>query len=80
MSNQTQNPNGKKYDLLKRTSQYSKNVITFAKNLHENTINRPLISQLVRSVTSIGANYVEADGAESKKDFFHKISISKKEA
>jgi len=36
--------------------------------------------QLVRSGTSTGANYVEADGAESKKDFRHKISICKKEA
>jgi len=35
----------------------------------------PLISQIVRAATSIGANYMEADGAESKKDFQHKISI-----
>lgn len=40
----------------------------------------PIISQLVRAGTSIGANYCEADGAESRKDFKHKIGICKKEA
>lgn len=39
-----------------------------------------MISQLVRAATSIGANYMEADCAESKKDFNHKIGICKKEA
>lgn len=41
---------------------------------------RPLVSQLIRSATSIGANYMEADCAESKKDFKHKIGICKKES
>jgi four helix bundle protein len=40
----------------------------------------PFISQIVRSGTSIGANYMEDDGAESKKYFLHKIAICKKEA
>ena len=39
-----------------------------------------MINQLVRSATSIGANYMEADCAESKKDFIHKIGICKKES
>ena len=39
-----------------------------------------MISQLIKSSTSVGANYCEADDAESKKDFKHKISICKKEA
>jgi four helix bundle protein len=39
-----------------------------------------LISQLVSAGTSVGANYMEADGAESKKDFRHKIGICKKES
>ena len=43
-------------------------------------INSPLINQLVRAATSVGSNYCEADCAESKKDFIHKISICKKEA
>ncbi|NCF75420.1 MAG: four helix bundle protein [Xanthomonadaceae bacterium] len=55
-------------------------MIEFASSLKKNEVNRILINQSVRSGTSIGANYMEADGAESKKDFKHKISICKKEA
>ena len=51
----------------------------FMKTLKRDDINRPLINQIVRSGTSIGANYMEADAAESKKDFKHKISLVKKE-
>lgn len=43
-------------------------------------MNRSIISQLIRSGTSIGANYCEADCAETKKDFEHKLGICKKEA
>ena len=48
--------------------------------IKENTITRPLISQLIRSATSVGANYCEANNASSKKDFRNKIFICKKEA
>lgn len=81
MTNQIQNPNGKKkYDLAERTAKFGENVVAFVKSLPENAVNRPLISQVVRSGTSIGANYMEADGAMSKKDFHHKIGICKKES
>jgi four helix bundle protein len=81
MSNQCQNPNDKKiYDLVLRTSKFGEVIILFAKELPNNNINQPLITQLIKSATSIGANYMEADCAESKKDFFHKIGICKKEA
>lgn len=81
MTNQAQNPNDKtKYDLGERTAKFGEEVIMFVKNLPDNSVNRPLLSQLVRSGTSVGANYMEADGAESKKDFNHKIGICKKEA
>jgi len=46
----------------------------------QDAISRPIISQLIRSSTSIGANYMEANGASSKKDFRNKIYICKKEA
>ena len=49
------------------------------KKLPQNSITKPLISQLIRSATSIGANYCEADEASSKKDFINKIAIAKKE-
>ncbi|MFH1826129.1 MAG: four helix bundle protein [bacterium] len=39
-----------------------------------------LLNQVLRSGTSVGANMEEADSAVSKKDFIHKVSISKKEA
>jgi len=81
MSNQIQNPNAKKkYDLAERTAKFGEAVIEFVQCLPDSPINRPLVNQIVRSGTSIGANYMEADGAESKKDFQHKIGISKKES
>ncbi|MDD4995425.1 MAG: four helix bundle protein [Patescibacteria group bacterium] len=80
MSNQGQNPNAKKYDLSERTARFGGNIIDFVGTISDNSITRPLKSQAVRSGTSIGANYMEADGAESRKDFFHKIGICKKEA
>jgi len=79
--NETKNPNVKKvYDLEDRTATFAENVIDFVKSLPSDRINNELIRQLIRSSTSIGANYMEADGAESKKDFRHKISLCKKES
>lgn len=81
MSDQSKNPNGKKrYDLEERTAKFGENIIEFASTLPHTPVNRSLISQIVRAGTSIGANYMEADGAESKKDFMHKIAICKKES
>lgn len=80
MSNKVQNSNDKKYDLIERTAVFGENMIDFLKTVEKNEITRPLINQCIRSTTSIGANYMEADGAESKKDFRHKIGICKKEA
>ena len=68
-----------KYNLEERTAKFSENVLTFCRVLKEDSITRPLISQIVRSATSIGANYSEADEASSKKDFIHKVAIAKKE-
>jgi four helix bundle protein len=67
------------YNLEKRTRNFSKEVIKFLKTIKKNEINRNLISQLVRSATSVGANYCEANGASSKKDFKNKIFICRKE-
>ncbi len=79
-SNQTQSSNEKVFDLEERTARFGEVIIEFVKTLERNEINRPLIGQLVDAGTSIGANYMEADGAESKKDFRHKIAICKKES
>ncbi len=55
-------------------------IIEFVKTLERNEVNRPLIGQLVDVATSVSTNCMEADRAESKKDFKHKIAICKKEA
>ncbi len=80
MSNKIPIPNDKKYDLLERTSVLGENIIEFARSIKKDEVTRPLVSQIVRSGTSIGANYMEADAGESKKDFKHKLAISRKEA
>ncbi|OGM93858.1 hypothetical protein A2524_00570 [Candidatus Wolfebacteria bacterium RIFOXYD12_FULL_48_21] len=68
------------YNLEQRTREFSVQVIRFLKTLQQDTISRPIIGQLIRSATSVGANYCEANGASSKKDFCNKIFICKKEA
>ena len=70
----------KEYDLEKRTLLFSKKLITFCNSCKNGIVVTPLISQLIRSGTSIGANYHEANGASSKKDFQNKIFICKKES
>ena len=68
------------YDLEERTAKFGENVINFCKKIPKNVITFPLVDQLIRAGASVGANYCEADCAESKKDFEHKIGICKKEA
>ncbi len=75
--------NGKQekiYDLEERTARFGESVIEFAKRIPKDVITVPLIEQLIRSGTSVGSNYCEADCAESRKDFEHKLGICKKEA
>lgn len=62
-----------KYPLEKR-------VEVFSEKIRLNITNKNIIEQLIRSATSVGANYFEANGSSSKKDFINKIAISKKEA
>lgn len=70
----------KKYDLHERTAKFGKSIVNFTKKIPENSITRPLIGQLVRAGTSVGANYCEADNASTKKDFFYRIGICRKES
>ena len=72
--------NNRKYDLEERTSKFGEDIINYCKKIPRSPINDPLITQLVKAGTSVGANYSEADDAESKKDFRHKIGIVKKES
>jgi len=68
------------YDLEERTATFGENVISFLKSVKEDNITAPLMSQLVRSATSIGANYMEADEAGTKKEFRYRISVCKRES
>jgi four helix bundle protein len=69
-----------KFDLEERTAKFGEEVLKFSRKIPKDVTNIPLIGQLVKSGTSVGANYCEADDAESRKDFRHKIGICKKEA
>ena len=69
-----------KTDLEKRTKSFALKTIQFVANLPKNKITDVLGYQLLKSGTSIGANYREANRAESRKDFIHKIGIVEKEA
>ena len=68
------------YNLELRLGNFSKKLLSFLRTIKQDNINAPIINQLVRSSTSIGANYCEADDAESRKDYIHKVGIAKKEA
>ena len=72
--------NKKLYDLEERTEKFGESIIRYCRSLKPSIITNPLVNQLIRSATSIGANYMEANGASSRKDFKNKIFICKKEA
>lgn len=69
-----------KAKLESRTKDFSIALINFLKSFPYNFIDQIIAKQLLGSGTSIGANYREANRAESKKDFIHKIGIVEKEA
>jgi len=69
-----------KFDLAERTACFGENTIRTLRKIKQDAITRPLISQAVRSSTSIGANYAEADEAASKKEFRYRISLCSREA
>ena len=68
------------YDLEERTARFGEAVIDFAKTIPQNSVTNRLINQLVGAGTSVGANYVEAGDAVSKKEFLKSIGTCKKEA
>ena len=70
----------KTYDLEDRTLAFAKNVRAFARSFPKDFAAYEDIKQLVRSSGSVGANYIEANNALSKKDFQMRIKICKKEA
>ena len=69
----------KPYDLEERTLQFAKGIIRLCQKLAKDTINFKLIGQLVSASGSVGANYREANEKLSKKDFLHRMKITRKE-
>lgn len=72
--------NLKKYDLEDRTLEFAKRVRKFVETLDKTASNIEDVKQLIRSSGSVGANYIEANEALSKKDFAMRIKICRKEA
>ena len=70
----------KKYDLEERTYTFARNIALFSKKLPKNPVNNKYADQVIRSSSSIGANYIEANESLSKKDFVMRVKICRKEA
>ena len=71
---------GRVYDLEERTARFGEMVIDFARTIPQTPVTGRIISQLIGAGTSVGANYVEADDAVSKKEFLKSIATCRKEA
>lgn len=69
-----------KYNLEERTFDFSKSVIRFINTIRKTLANVEIAKQVIRSSGSVGANYIEANEAISKKDFIYRIKICRKEA
>ena len=68
------------YDLEERTARFGEAVIDFAKTIPQGPVTNRLIAQLIGAGTSVGANYIEADDAVSKKEFLKCVGTCRKEA
>ncbi len=68
------------YDLTERTAKLGETVIGFARSIKLDAVSSPLVAQLVRAATSVGANYCEAQEAGSRKEFHYRISVCNREA
>ena len=76
----TEIKNSKQYDLEERTLRFAKEVIEFVNIIPKTIVNVEIMKQIIRSSGSVGANYIEANEALSKKDFTMRVKICRKEA
>jgi len=76
----TETQNTKRYDLEDRTLDFAKRIRVFVAKLKSTPANIEDVKQLIRSSGSVGANYIEANEALSKKDFVMRVKICRKEA
>jgi four helix bundle protein len=65
------------YDLEERMARFGEAVIDFARTIPQDQVTSRIVSQLVGAATSVGANYVEADDAASKKEFTKNVGTEK---
>jgi four helix bundle protein len=72
--------NGRTYDLEERTYEFARRVRAFVKKLPRTVCNIEDVRQVARSSGSVGANYIEANGALGKKDFQLRVRTSRKES
>jgi len=72
--------NNKHYDLEERTFRFAEKVRDFVKKIPKTLSNLEYARQLIRSSSSVGANYIEANESLSKKDFLMRIKICRKES
>ncbi len=77
--NKTEN-NQKKYDLEERAYKFARNVAHLSRKLPRNSVNFKYADQIIRASGSVGANYIEANEALSKKDFVTRVKICRKES
>jgi len=75
-----QDPSPRRYDLEERTLRFAKDVIGFTGTLPKSVANSEIARQVIRSSGSVGANYIEANEALSRKDFAMRVRICRKEA
>jgi four helix bundle protein len=76
----TKGENTRQYDLEDRTFVFAKRAVKFCRDLPKTTIDAEIGKQLMRSCTSVGANYIEANECLGRKDFLMRIRICRKEA
>jgi four helix bundle protein len=76
----TKAQNSKQYDLEDRTIAFAKRIRAFVKRLPRTIATIEDAKQLIKASGSVGANYIEANEALSKKDFIMRIKICRKEA
>lgn len=75
-----QTQNTKRYDLEERTLRFAESTKSYVRKLPKSLTNFEIGKQLFRSAGSVGANYIEANEALSRKDFVMRVKICRKEA
>ncbi len=70
---------GEQRNLSERLLEYAARTIRLVDALPKTLVGRQIAGQLLRSASSVGANYEEAQGAESREDFIHKLQVALKE-